>query len=220
MTRLKDRNRQIPNGFRFRQPETGWESTRFASFDTIVNGLIAHRKANPYLATKNNWPLDYDGVANEVDNYNARVCAHFGWTDYIATDESPPPKWQPPGRPSLVKAAAAGAETIMAWLGAGGKPVAQELADSRAQTCLKCPLNSPKTLADIFTVSAQAFIHSQLEKKNEMKLATPYDDKLGVCEACACPMKLKVWTPIAHIRDKMPKEIVPKLHPDCWVTHE
>lgn len=225
MVRLKDRQRQIPNGFRFRQPETGWESTRFASFDTIVNGLIQHRLANPYHAAKSKWATTYDAVAAEVDYYNARVCVHFGWQDYITTDDGgpPPPKWVPPSTPSRVnpvKAVAAGAETLLSWLGDGGVPVSQEQADQRAAICIACALNVPKTLADFFTVSAQAFIHTQLEKKNDMKLSAKDEDKLGICSACACPMKLKVWTPISHIKAKLPKEVIPNLDPSCWVTKE
>jgi len=219
MTRLKDRNRQIPNGFRFMQPETGWKSSPFASFDTIVNGLIAHRRANPYHTQKFNWSTDYDGVALEVDAYNAFVCARMGWNDYITADETTPPKWvPPPSRPSVLKAAAAGAETLKSWLGDDGKPVDQDEADERAVVCLTCPQNQPAQLGDLFTVAAQAFIHKQLEHKNEMKLATAYDEKLGVCQACLCPLKLKVWTPMQHILAKMPPDVKARLDPGCWIT--
>jgi hypothetical protein len=46
---LKSRDRQIPNGLKFLQPETNWQPARFASFNVIVNSLINHRKSNPHL---------------------------------------------------------------------------------------------------------------------------------------------------------------------------
>lgn len=96
----------------------------------------------------------------------------------------------------------------------------RELAESRAGICSDCPQNSPKTWKDFFNVSAQAFMQGQLEKKNEMKLETSIDDKLGVCQACLCPMKLKVWTPLKHILAKMPADVKPRLDPRCWILKE
>src|SRR5215467_11146951 len=87
--RLVSRQHQIPGGFRFYQPETKWRSSAFASFDTIVQGLVAHRRGNPALCAKHGWATDPAQVADEVDRYNALVCSQMGWTKFIATGGGP-----------------------------------------------------------------------------------------------------------------------------------
>lgn len=81
--RLKDRNRQIPNGMRFLQPETNWQPPRFASFNTIVNSLISHRRANPHLLATKKWRIEYNDVADEVDEFNAMICVRHNWMEYV-----------------------------------------------------------------------------------------------------------------------------------------
>lgn len=82
MPRLVSREKMLPGGFTFRQPEVNWESTKWASFDSIVHALIAVRQGNPAMRDKHGWSVDYQTVANEVDTYNAVICEKMGWTAY------------------------------------------------------------------------------------------------------------------------------------------
>lgn len=223
MPRLKDRNRQIPNGLVFYVPQTKWKAARFASFSTIVNSLIAHRKGNPHLTKKYKWATDYDSVANEVDEFNATVCQRMGWTDYITGTgrrQSGPPPFQPSSLPKLLLKLAAGADVLVEWLASGHEAVAQELADARAKVCSTCPLNAKGDWSSFFTVPVTNAIRKALSQREEWKLATPYDGVLKVCEACSCPLPLKVHMPLEKIVGKMPFESLEALHADCWIRHE
>src|SRR5205814_9563165 len=85
-----------------------------------------------------------------------------------------------------------GVSTIAEWEIAGGRVVTQGEANARAAVCVKCPKNVRADLLSFFTKQAARLIALQLETKNNMKLATPLDVELGMCEACGCVNKLKV----------------------------
>lgn len=231
--RLKSRELFIPNGFQFIQPETGWQAPRMVSFSTIVNSIIAHRNANPFLVQKHSWATDYDGVANELDAYNANLCAQMGWTDYIQIPlgEPPPPKSRPPSQSdqNLVSAAGAkvkkiwaGVRTLNDWIDSGEPAVATSLADHRSAVCAKCPHNGRGDFTKWFTAPAAEAIKRQMEKLSERHLNTVNDANIDVCEICLCPLKLKVHTPFpfikAHLSDAIAAEL--KAVPNCWIIAE
>lgn len=238
--RLKDRNKQIPHGLRFLQPETNWRPQRFASFSTIVQGLISHRRRHSDLAAKNKWNLDVDSVSNEVDEFNAAYCVRMGWLDYVQGSDgvAPPPKPQALLAQERNEASAAagrakliwtGVRTLNDWIDSGTPPVATEKAEARALACSKCPKNGAGDFTSWFTKPAAAMITHQLERLKGMKLSTPYDDKINICEVCLCPLKLKVHTPISFIRNHLTPEIVSKLGSvkdtsnrpyECWIAKE
>jgi hypothetical protein len=230
---LKSRQLFIPNGFTFVQPETGWVAPRMVSFDTVVNSLIAHRKANAFLAQKHNWATDFDSVAVEVDNYNAAVCAQMGWSDYITTDIGalPPPKSRPPSQSEQNQVSAAGAKskkiwagvkTLNDWIDSGEPAVSAELSAARAAACMGCPQNGRGDFTKWFTGPASEAIRRQIGKLSDRKLATPSDEKIDVCEVCLCPLKLKVHTPFDFIKAHLSKEIATELRavPGCWIIKE
>ncbi len=78
MATLKNRQNQIPGGFKFYQAETGWNAPDWRSFETIVLALIDHRRGNPYLLKKHGWAIEHAAVAFEVDAYNAKLCQANG----------------------------------------------------------------------------------------------------------------------------------------------
>lgn len=228
---MKSRNNFPPSGWLFLQPQTGWSAPPGQSFNVVTNALIAHRKANPGLVKKHNWAIDFNTVANEVDAYNEARCRAHGWLDYVserpsvdfhrpATLRSTLPRPEPAAGASAVKRVRAGVKTLLDWLGSGGRPVSKELADVRAERCALCPLNGKGGLEHYLTVPASNAIRLQLEIKNDMSLSTPSDEKLGVCEACLCPLKLKIWCPWDHIMKQMDEETYGKLHPSCWILGE
>lgn len=231
MVRLIDRNRQIPNGLRFYQPETQWVPRVWAGFDEIVSTLIAHRKANQFLMQKHGWPIDVRTVEDEVDFFNARICQQMGWTDYYTSDGGAPPvpfQFPPPEAPAAspiplkgkLSQLVAGKETLVEWISNGAEAVPQELANSRAATCARCKMNGKGDWTAYFTVPLSNAIRKELERRKQMNLSTPYDLQLGVCEACDCPLPLKIHMPIKSIRPRMSESAFSALWSECWIRNE
>lgn len=220
MTRLKSREKFIPGGFGYYEAVTKWNAPK-GSFDTVVRSLIQHRKGNPFLAEKHKWSLDYAAVADEVDAYNARICAAHGWKDYIseAGEQTFMAPKSPPPRPNAVRAAAVGANSIMEMFGKEG-PDTLEHATARAKVCAACPLNNKGDLLRFFTVPAATALRAMLGWFKKMRLETPEDANLQICEACYCPTKLKVWCRLSHILKHIPKEDYAALDANCWILRE
>lgn len=233
MLRLKDRNKQVPGGANFFDPVTRYTPPRYASFQTIVNGVLAARRGNPAMAAQYGLSTDENAVADEVDAYNAQMCYDHRWMDYIVGE---PEKRRPVAarpfqpsqgnlsRPSLAQSArsvAAGAEIIVDWLKSGAEAVPKAQADQRAATCAACPMNEKiGTLTELFTMAASEAIRGALKLRNDWNLCTPSDEQLGVCAACWCPLKLKVHVPLKTFLPKMPEEDKQQLWEKCWIKQE
>jgi hypothetical protein len=223
---LKDKTRQIPNGFQFVQAETGWQAPRWVSFDSLVRLVVSHRLGNQWAVKKFNLATDYASVADEVEAYNAKICQSKGWNEFIVTKEGDaPPKTAPlPNAPRLSVVAAgarmlSGIRTLKELF--GGKPVAQDLADTRAIQCANCRLNDKNPdLTSIFTIPAARLITEHLRERTNLGLSTPSDPLLGVCSGCSCPLKLKVHTPLDAIKKHLNDEVRSALVPECWVLNE
>jgi len=232
--RLKSRQLQIPNGFRYVQAETGWKSPRFASFQTIVNALRAYRSSRPDMVAKHKWRTDEDGVAFDVEQFNIRLCLQHGWNSYLEGMEagaSQPPKSKPPSQLEVEQVSAAagrakkiwsGVKTLNDWIDSGEPPVDSALSATRAAICSVCPKNTAGDFTTWFTKPAAGAIKKQVERLAERKLATPDDDKLNVCDVCLCPLKLKVHTPMPFIKANMSESVLADLLkvPNCWVVSE
>lgn len=210
-------------------PETRWSISPWISFDAAVAQIIKHRQGNPFLVQSKNWSLDPFVVADELDAFNAAVCQQMRWNDYITEGgpDTPIPKAMSPSSPlnRSARNAAVGVSTIAEWEIAGGHLVPQELAEKRAATCArrkdgKCPKNGSGDSISWFTVPAAELIRKQLESRNNMKIHTTLDPLLGVCEACSCPLKLKVHAPIDIILSKIRPEDKSQLDPGCWILEE
>lgn len=234
MSRLRNRQLQIPGGFRFYQPQTKWQPPPFASFNTIVQGLISHRNANPALRDQHHWATDDATVEIEVDEFNARICEQAGWGDYVqaAIGGAAPPFFPVPNQidqsklavaASSVKKIWAGVRTLNDWLDSGDAPVPAEQSGARAGVCASCPKNVPGDFSNWFTRPASEAIRKQLERVKDRNLSTPNDEKLNVCDVCLCPMKLKVHTPLNFINAHLSQQIVDELaagNPACWIVRE
>lgn len=224
VNRLKDRLHHIPGGFRFVQPETNWRSRNWTSFDTIVDELIAHRRANPALVARYGWATDKPNVANEVEAFNVRLCEQYGWTSFITSTggDAPYPKSYPPHQAmsNLLSAKlVVGAKSLVDW-SISGEVVPQEQAEARAIVCAACKENRTGELQDIFTAPAFALIKKELEIRNERKLKTEQDEKINFCDACGCPLKLKVHCPTEVISKYMTAEMKKDLDKSCWILKE
>lgn len=223
--RLKDKNRQIPNGYQYRQPEIpNWQpKARFESFNAIVRQVVDLRRANPFLATQHGWRMDEAGVADDVEQYNVRLCEQMGWTQYlIGGDGSPLPKthFNPQNLTGSVQQVAAGAGVLVDWITSGAEAVSPSLAHGRAGVCVQCPMNQTGDLLRFFTKPVSEAVRKLLSRRMEWKLETDYDRDLGVCQVCNCPMKLKIWMPIAKIRSALKPETVAQLPGNCWIPKE
>ncbi len=226
--RLADRGKHPPGGFRYYVPQTNWSITPWVAFDVAVAEIINHRLGNPYISSQNGWSTDPAVVAGELDAFNTAVCQQMRWNAYITegtpTDPPPPPPpFTIPRSPSLAKSAAAavgGIKTIVQWEISGGKVVEPLLADKRAQICADCPKNVQGGLLDFFTEAAASLIKRQLESRNQMKLSTPSDDRLGICEACGCVNKLSVFCPLEIKVSHLSEQVKAQLDPKCWCLNE
>jgi hypothetical protein len=108
-----------------------------------------------------------------------------------------------------------GITVLKDWIGDGGFSVDQHTAQSRTNKCLLCPMNKPGLkLAD--AVSGE--IKKQMELKRDIQLRVIGEKALFTCEACLCPLPLKVWTPIQNIW--LDPEEYEHYWSDCWLVAE
>lgn len=119
-----------------------------------------------------------------------------------------------------------GIEAIADWLGGTGLTVSPVLAEFRADRCTKgndgkpCPNNMAPGWWNTAKEVVADWIRKQLEVKNNMRIATSQDDDLHMCKSCGCCIKLKVWTPLEHIRAHTPTDQINKYPNYCWIRKE
>lgn len=113
-----------------------------------------------------------------------------------------------------------GAEVISDWLGEGGIPVDQQLAQSRADICLKCQHNRQGPAL----IEAVAYaIRKHIEVKNHLNMRVDGEKSLHECGVCLCALRLKVWVPISLIKRQMLDREEQKFieaNPQCWQANE
>jgi hypothetical protein len=196
-----------------------------SDFNAVCQAIRQHRMANPQFKLNTNLVA----IESELEAVTVqRIAAMPGAKDvYLMEVGSAQPSFsQAPAHSSLQQLAVVGAnlktgkDILFDWEESGKPPVSQELANQRAATCVACPLNGQGGLSRYFTVPAAALIKARFEKLHEMKMQTPSDNQLGVCDACTCPLKLKVWTPLEFILEHMTDEQKSKLDKACWITKE
>ncbi len=229
MARLKSREMFPPGQFQALWAETGQASPFVGSFNAVCLQSLQLIKGNPFLASKHGWIADMAWVEQAVEAQNVARCLAGGWSQWIES-EAPAPivvPWEAQKKTGLLRSAAAGVSQIKAgigllldWLGEGGQPVADALANSRAAVCAGCPKNQPGDWMARFTKPIAEKIRTQLEIRNELQLKTPSDGKLGICDACDCPLRLKVHTPMAYIAKHTSEETKTRLDPRCWILRE
>jgi hypothetical protein len=224
MAHLKSRTEHPPHSFRFLQPETGQTAEFVGSFNHVVEQTMRLRLANPFLAERHGWRTDLAGVEADVDAYNTARMIAGGWTSFIVDDDgsTPPPAQKKTtnrfqSAVGSVKRVSAGVAVLVDWLGSGAKPVDHVLADKRASVCTTCPKNDGGDFTKYFTQPIADKIRTQLEIRGDLQLRTPHDEKLTVCSACSCPLKLKVWVGLDHILAHMSEEVKAQLDERCWI---
>lgn len=218
MARMKSRDWFPPGEWQMIHPEAGQTKPWKGSFSEIVQQELAFRHRNPTLVAKNNLSLHPDDVANEVDSYNAARMIAGGYFGFVILDsDSPPPDPNDQGRLGSAGAVAAGARLLIDWLGSNQKPVPIEIAEARAVICADCPQNGKGDWTRYLTRPAAATARHLLGVKHDMDLRTSLDSRLGFCEACACPLPLKVFVPLRHALSYLTPEAKARLDPRCWM---
>lgn len=212
---LRNRQKQIPNGIFFYEPRTKWHSSP-GSFSSVVDQMIAHRQGNSWLGLSTDRPT----VENELDTFAAKICEQMGWTDYIIGGNPNPPPPPPLSLGSRVANVVGASPVIVEWIASGAEAVPHELSEKRAKTCAECPLNDKGDLLRFFTLPVAEGIRKALNARREMKLESSEDWRLGVCSGCDCPLRLKIHMPIERVRSKLKPEVLARLDPRCWITHE
>jgi hypothetical protein len=101
-----------------------------------------------------------------------------------------------------------------------GTPVAPELAAKRAEVCSTCPKNSEKAFLSFFTQPASERLQKMVEARTDLKLSTPFDEKLGLCEVCLCSLKLKAHVPMDVILAKTKAATMAEFPEHCWINRQ
>lgn len=110
-----------------------------------------------------------------------------------------------------------GADILKNWLGSGGICVSQEVAQARANVCLKCPMNSD---THAFTEGVAAAIKDHLEFKNSQGLRVEGEKSLHTCKICLCANRLKIWCPLDLLERRMTEDERGMYPTECWLSDE
>jgi hypothetical protein len=226
MVRLKSRTQCPVNGFQFVDAKIAPQPLKTWDFEGLVQQVRARRLSNPRFELS----TDLAVIRQEVDEQNAlRMLSVSGADSYIISDAGGPapnrlaPRSLRHGAEVAgggVKRAVSGMGVLKDWLGEGGVPVDGEKATARALICATCPKNAKGDWTTFFTQPVAALIRQQLSIRGDLELETRHDDALNVCEACGCPLKLKVHVPINHIAAHTGDEVKGALDPRCWILAE
>lgn len=230
MLRLKSRNHSPIGGFVVAVPELTKDARTFWDFRTAGNSLWDLIKANPGAHSRwPNLPASREQCDDYVDLQNAqRMMTLPGGGEYIITDaqltpKALPPLWSAgahqssPGVAAGVARLTSGAAIIADMFGSDG-PTTKADATARAKVCTTCKFNEKQgDWTRWFTAPAAAIIRKSLELVHDMQLSTPYDNQVHYCTACSCPIRVKTYAKMDHIKAHMPEEVRAKLPEWCWV---
>ena len=116
-----------------------------------------------------------------------------------------------------LRALSAGTALLLEWEGENFPTVPPTESATRAAICADCPKNGLGDLTRWFTVFASESIRKRIEGAQKLGLNTPADDKLGICDACLCPLKLKVHVPLENIKRHTTAKARADFDPRCWI---
>lgn len=116
---------------------------------------------------------------------------------------------------SAVKKYLEGIRVLEEWFYDEGEVVSNDLAQKRANICLKCPMNqSENPLAEL----AAKAIKRKMEEKLCRNLHVDGIESLKTCSACSCWTPIKIWFPVQQILPKQKER--QNFHKDCWILSE
>lgn len=223
---MRDRNRPLPGGIPVIDPSVNYTGRQGASFTEYVDGVMQARMGNPGLAARYRLKIDYASCEEYCDLYLGKKAFDLGYTDYYVACNpsgggSPGNVLPPPASPAVRGARVAAAAVVsIEWIASGAEAVPIELATNRAEVCSVCPKNESGDWLSLFTKPAATAIKKALQLRTGFKLSTTFDDKIGVCNCCDCPLHLKVFMPIEKIKSNTAPEVMADFDPKCWILSE
>lgn len=228
MATMKDRNKFPPGQWQVLVPEAGMQKPFAGSFSECVKFLSDFRAKNAALTKKNNWSLNLDDIANDVDQYNAQRMIAGGYFGFVDVEGSPPPYAGGASRSAFAGGAVAVGESALTGLAVyrelftgKSKPVAREEAERRAAICAVCPQNNTKrSFKEQFVSYVAKGLTELVGIMHDMDFVTSHDKQLGTCEACECPLFGKVYVELPTIERNMKPSQRAKLDPRCWITNQ
>jgi hypothetical protein len=213
-------------------PEVGMKKSLSGSFREMVVAFAGIVQKNPALAQKLHWPTDLVGQEAFVDERECRRLLSGGWPSFVDQTVAPAPsRWNPSevkknwrGVAAVIKGGKAAFAAYASMFGPGGKPVDRDLAEARAKVCRDCPKNDVDGgLSAHFLEGTAKGVLSLLGALKDLDVSTSVDDQLGVCKACLCPTRAKVFVPLTVIVANMPAAVWPELQKEgapCWILRE
>ncbi len=220
MATLKSHTKWIPGAFQVLHAEAGMVKPFAGSFTEAVNFETSFRKKNPALVAKNNWSLDPDDIANDVDAYNAQRMVAGGWLNFVDMEgQSPPAGGAARSSLGAVAAEVSGLAVYRELFQGKSVPVAHEEAERRAAICVVCPVNNTKlTFKQRFVAHVAKGLMELVGIMHDLDLKTSRDKELGTCDACECPMFAKVHVALPTIITHLKPDQRAKLHSSCWIA--
>lgn len=221
MTQFNRHEFPAGGGWAFLQPQTGWKNPMaMVGFDASVKAIIKHRLANKAITAKHKLATDYTVVADELEKYTRlRLGIPLPAPPSFFRQSSSHLSGRVVAAAAHIKTAAQGTAVVLDWIQSGGDPVAQELADKRAETCVACPKNVPGAW---FTEAPAELLREAIKGWQSLKgsifpFETKQGDKLKSCDVCKCLMRLKVFCPLDHILSRTKPEIMAAFPQNCWI---
>lgn len=231
-------NRPCPGGWKYREVALDWELRAPPGMDLMQASREVYkiRKANPASGLS----LDLDQIALEIVVQNAeriakkdaRLIDLFAAKKVVERLNLPQPHLNPPRAEKVVAAVNVGPrhyqkgkQALLDWLGEGGA-VPSKTAEDRAAICVQCPKNVPGSWWDKVIGLAGDMFRVWFQLKDDLHLQTSFDDRLGTCDACGCPLKLKVHSQMPRILEYTEddewlaieaKTWNGKPAPECWI---
>jgi hypothetical protein len=221
------RTQTPPGGWIYYQPSTKWNAPNpiANTFSQQVVNIIKHRLANGAITVRHNLATDPVSVGNELEAFT-RARLGLPAMGGASVPKPMPPAAVPSMSPGVVAAVAgikkmaAGAALLLEWSESGLPPVSADVAEKRAAICVQCPKNDLGGMSKYFTAPVADNMRKRLAKLHEMNLKLSVDEKLGVCSACLCQLRLKSWTPAELILKRLKPEQRAELNQDsprCWI---
>ncbi len=222
MVRLKSRRECPPSGFLVTIGQLN-QTKQFWAFNQAADWFQEIARANPSLGL----PTDRLAAENFVDQQNALRCLTIPGADSYIRGEGGQSVRETKKSATLLKPIVAVADKVRLltagralladWDEQGAVPVSPVESNRRAAICAGCPENQAGDLTRWFTVPASEAIRRQIEEVQDLDLKTTHDEQLHICQACLCPLRLKVHVPLDLIRKHLSAQAKSGLDARCWI---
>lgn len=221
MTMIQDINTHTipPGGWQFYQPQLNWWAPFPVNntWDQQRRNIAKVRLNNRAIAIKHNLSTDLDAIGIELLVYTRKRL------------NIPDPPKSLPRRPlpqvvadavAAVSRVTGGGALLLEWEESKLPPEPADVSARRASFCVECPRNGKGDFTRWFTIPVSNLLKQRIQRLHQLELKTPYDDQLGVCEACECPLKLKVHTPMQLVLKHLKPEAKSMLWEKCWILNQ